>query len=267
MNTSLLINDLISVLENVNKKGTESDDDKLISKIENNPIIKDFGNILNKNFEDFITNNNELTSNLNNAINKRIEDDKLTNTNNSTTSATAAATTTSTTGTTATTAKADAKNAKDKEDEEDEEDDIMGRFKWVLIGIGIFVFLIIVSSLVYYYYYSSNPSVEEINENLSKQPIMATEQYIPPQYAESSKFITPLQQTQYIRSAPPVLPTQPVQPTDEYSYFPFSSFSQNNKEPERLPLINLVKYISGICPTMNARNIGLNILNIIANKN
>ena len=34
MNTSLLINDLISVLENVNKKGTESDDDKLISKIE-----------------------------------------------------------------------------------------------------------------------------------------------------------------------------------------------------------------------------------------
>ena len=206
MNTSLLINDLISVLENVNKKGTESDDDKLISKIENNPIIKDLGNILNKNFEDFITNNNELTSNLNNAINRRNEDDKLANTSNSTTTTPTAATTATTT------VKVD---TKDKKDKEDEEDDIMGKFKWVLIGIGIFVFLIIVSSLVYYYYYSSNPSVEEINENLSKQPIMATEQYIPPQYAESSKFITPLQQTQYIRSAPPVLPTQPVQPTDE----------------------------------------------------
>ena len=59
----LLINKLINVLEKNNE----------------NRILEDVGNLLNKNFEDFITNNDELANNLSNTIAKRNEEDKLEN--------------------------------------------------------------------------------------------------------------------------------------------------------------------------------------------
>ena len=77
MNSSLLINDLINVLENVNTKNPMTKDEILNAKLENNPIIKDLGKILNKSFEDFIIDNNEMTKNLNEAVKTREEQDKL----------------------------------------------------------------------------------------------------------------------------------------------------------------------------------------------
>jgi len=41
-------------------------------------------------------------------------------------------------------------------EETKEDEDIMSKFKWVLISIGIFVFLIIVGS-IFYWYFSSQP--------------------------------------------------------------------------------------------------------------
>ena len=153
MNTSLLINDLISVLENVNKKHTETEDDKIISKIENNPIIKDLSNVLNKNFEDFITNNNQLTSNLNNAVSLREQQDNLAN-NGNTSNISNIDNTSNTSNITNTSNTSNTSDTSDDSEKSKDEEDIMGRFKWVLIGIGIFIFLIICGSLIYYYYSS-----------------------------------------------------------------------------------------------------------------
>lgn len=43
--------------------------------------------------------------------------------------------------------------------------------------------------------------------------------------------------------------------------------NQNKRDPDLLPLINLVKYISGTWPTIKAKNIGRMILKIIARRN
>jgi hypothetical protein len=43
--------------------------------------------------------------------------------------------------------------------------------------------------------------------------------------------------------------------------------NQNRNDPDFLPFINLVRYIKGTCPTINARKIGRTILKITANKN
>lgn len=43
--------------------------------------------------------------------------------------------------------------------------------------------------------------------------------------------------------------------------------NQNKYDPDFLPVMNLVMYIKGTCPTMNPKNIGLTILKIMASKN
>ena len=46
-------------------------------------------------------------------------------------------------------------NTNDEEkEEEEEEEDIMKKFKWVLIGIGVFVLVSIIAGIIYWFYFS-----------------------------------------------------------------------------------------------------------------
>ena len=220
MNSSLLINDLINVLEGANKQNAMTKDEILNSKLENNPIIKKLGNILNKSFEDFIIDNNELTKNLNDAVKTREEQDKITSPDTPTVDKPA---------TSDKPATPDKPEKKDDEDEDDEDEGIMGKFKWVLIGIGIFVFLIICGGLIYYYY-SSSPAEPEINV-LNNNPAY---QYNQEPYVRSAPTpeALPAQSSLFSFSAhPQAPPVQQAPPVDqEYSYMMPFSFSQNSKE-------------------------------------
>ena len=79
-------------------------------------------------------------------------------------------------------------------EETKEDEDIMSKFKWVLISIGIFVFLIIVGS-IFYWYFSSQPEETIMQPRSNIQPVSAAP---PPQNVE-------------------------VEPTQNYSYLPFMS--------------------------------------------
>jgi flagellar basal body-associated protein FliL len=85
-------------------------------------------------------------------------------------------------------------------EETKEEEDIMSKFKWVLISIGIFVFLIIVGS-VFYWYFSSQPEETVMQPQSNIQPITAKPP--PPQNVE-------------------------VEPAKNYSYLPFMSTAVPN---------------------------------------
>ena len=84
-------------------------------------------------------------------------------------------------------------------EETKEDEDIMSKFKWVLISIGIFVFLIIVGS-IFYWYFSSQPEETIMQPKSNIQPITTT----PP--------------SQNIE----------VEPVQNYSYLPFTSSSVSN---------------------------------------
>ena len=90
-------------------------------------------------------------------------------------------------------------------EETKEDEDIMSKFKWVLISIGIFVFLIIVGS-IFYWYFSSQPEETIMQPKSNIQPITTTP---PSQNVE-------------------------IEPAQNYSYLPFtsSSFSNTNKSNE-----------------------------------
>ena len=85
-------------------------------------------------------------------------------------------------------------------EETKEEEDIMSKFKWVLISIGIFVFLIIVGS-IFYWYFSSQPEETIMQPQSNIQPI--TVKPPPPQNVE-------------------------VEPAKNYSYLPFMSTAVPN---------------------------------------
>jgi flagellar basal body-associated protein FliL len=93
-----------------------------------------------------------------------------------------------------TTEKSTKETTDENTEEAKEEDDIMSKFKWVLISIGIFVFLIIVGS-IFYWYFSSQPEETIMQPRSNIQPV-STEQ--PPQNVE-------------------------VEPAQNYSYLPFMS--------------------------------------------
>ena len=84
-------------------------------------------------------------------------------------------------------------------EETKEEEDIMSKFKWVLISIGIFVFLIIVGS-VFYWYFSSQPE-ETVMQPQSNIQLVSTPP--PPQNVE-------------------------FEPAKNYSYLPFMSAAVPN---------------------------------------
>jgi len=70
----------------------------------------------------------------------------------------------------------------------------MSKFKWVLISIGIFVFLIILGS-IFYWYFSSQPEETIMQPRSNIQPVSTG---LPPQNVE-------------------------VEPSQNYSYLPFMS--------------------------------------------
>ena len=75
-----------------------------------------------------------------------------------------------------------------------EEEDIMSKFKWVLISIGIFIFLIIVGS-IFYWYFSSQPE---------------------------ETIMRPRSNIQHVSTASPPQNVE-VKPAQNYSYLPFMS--------------------------------------------
>ena len=84
-------------------------------------------------------------------------------------------------------------------EETKEDEDIMSKFKWVLISISIFVFLIIVGS-IFYWYFSSQPEETIMQPKSNIQPITTTP---PSQNVE-------------------------IEPAQNYSYLPFTSSSVSN---------------------------------------
>jgi len=96
----------------------------------------------------------------------------------------------------------------DEKEEVIESDNIMSKFKWVLIGIGIFVLLIFISSIIYWYMnMSSTPSEVPV-----LQPVVAPTDTI----SQSSHIQTNL-----------------VSEPQEYSYIP-EIFQSNSKKSEEL---------------------------------
>ena len=98
------------------------------------------------------------------------------------------------------------------ETETNKSEDIMGKFKWVLIGIGIFVLLIFISGIIYWYMnMSSTPSEVPI-----LQPV-----------------VTPTDKI----SQPYHIQNNVDQETQEYSYIP-EIFQRNSKGNEELLMKN-----------------------------
>jgi len=97
-----------------------------------------------------------------------------------------------------------------EEGESKNSEDIMSKFKWVLIGIGIFVLLIFISSIIYWYMnMSSTPSEVPI-----LQPVVTPTDTISQPYHEQNN-----------------VPSE----NQEYSYIP-EIFQRNSKKSEELRL-------------------------------
>jgi hypothetical protein len=151
---ALAIDSLILALGNYN---TNINNDNA-SNASNANTLEKFMNVLENNKEPFAVANNVLSTDTQKLEEERKKQDEELG-------IAPIKATESTTSTTPTTpAKTEEPVKADTVDVTKSEDNIMDKFKWVLIGIGIFVFLIVVIGIIYYYLFSapsapSEPSV------------------------------------------------------------------------------------------------------------
>ena len=195
---TLLINELISLLEKDNK--SNNDNSKIITA--NNPekIYNNLISLLSKNIEDFITATESkediLLRGLNDLKARREEQDIISSKvqYNNNYNGIIIEEEPDKQDKTEESAKAEEKPIKPVEAPKEEpkkteeepiiKDGLMDKFKWVLVGFGILIFLIIIIVGVYYYYFSYN--TESNTTNVPTEPIpyvvpRVTQEYnIPP---------------------------------------------------------------------------------------
>lgn len=251
---TLLINELISLLEKDNK--SNNDNSKLIPANNNqDKLYNNLISLLSKNIEDFITATEKkediLLRGLNDLKTKREEQDTIfasgaqyssDETNDTYKEESDEPDKSNVTQVTPVTPVKPVEPPKEepKKDEETESKGLMDKFKWVLVGFGILIFLMIIIIGVYYYYFSYNTTqVAETPASYVNPPV--NEEYkIPREVMIKSQDVTKEQPSSFmsmfapapIEKAQSVVPQPMVQEPSRQSSSFMSMFAPNTDQPE-----------------------------------
>jgi hypothetical protein len=228
---TLLINELISLLEKDNK--SNNDNSKLIPANNNqDKLYNNLISLLSKNIEDFITATEKkediLLRGLNDLKTKREEQDTIfasgaqyssdetNDTDKEESDEPDKSNVKPVTPVTPVTPVKPVEPPKEepKKDEETESKGLMDKFKWVLVGFGILIFLMIIIIGVYYYYFSYNTTQVAETSASYVNPSVNEEYKIPREVMIKSQDVTKEQPSSFMSmfSPAPIEKTQSVVP-------------------------------------------------------
>jgi len=216
---ALAIDSLISAL---GKYNTNINNDSA-SNASNANTLEKFMNVLENNKEPFAVANNVLTTDTQKLEEERKKQDEELGI----APIKATESTTSTTPTIpAVPAKAEDTVKTEAADATKTEDNIMDKFKWVLIGIGIFVFLIVVIGIIYYYLFSA-PSVPSAPSDPSDPSVPSD-----PQVASIASSSSANINADYGFNKADSAIEQPYMKSESLYMSPFSMFSKKDNDQD-----------------------------------